>query len=316
MTSIKELISNVSKKINVDILDNIIITDVIDKDIFINNFYKECLNTKFGSFNIIINYIKKCCKIIKIHSNYSNIVFYLYYKKNTNSIFKLIKIYKRLMILSEIYNINKELNFHLALCKFKRYMPQKNNIFDCIHFNGGFTNIRGNDIYIYRKCEYSKVILHEFLHHVNLINDSTITISNYDIHRIKTKFNISLNTVLLPNEAIIEFWATIYNLIFISCEYNINFDLLFKKELEFSYNQFIKILNHNNNNLWYEKTNIFCYFILKYILLCNYTDFLKFKLPYNSTDYINFLINKYDSIIVTKKYKKNKHLNAMIFSSF
>ena len=31
------------------------------------------------------------------------------------------------------------MNFHLALCKLKRFMPNKKEIFDCINFNGGFT---------------------------------------------------------------------------------------------------------------------------------------------------------------------------------
>ena len=145
-------------------------------------------------------------------------------------------------ILSQIYNIDKKITFHLALCSFKRYMPNKNCIFDTINFNGGFTNINGNDIYIHRNCEYSKVILHELFHHVNIINDSTITINNYDINKIKKNFNISSHTILLPNESIIEFWATIYNLIFISCEYNINFELLYKKELDFSYK--MKAIQH------------------------------------------------------------------------
>ena len=121
-------------------------------------------------------------------------------------------------------------------------MPNKHCIFDSINFNGGFTNVKSNDIYIHRNCEYSKVILHELFHHVNIINDSTMNIYYDDINKIKKFFNISEDTVLLPNESIIEFWATIYNLIFISCEYNIDFELLYKKELEFSYNQFLKIL--------------------------------------------------------------------------
>tara|TARA_B110000093_G_scaffold35434_1_gene36919 strand:- start:232 stop:1188 length:957 start_codon:yes stop_codon:yes gene_type:complete len=318
MTSIKKLIFDINKKSNFDILDSININYITynDAKLLINNFYEECINSKFGNANKILNYIKKSDKIIKISSNKTNICFYLYCKKNTNSIFKLIKIFRRVLILSQIYNINKNINFHLALCNFKRYMPNKNNIFDCINFNGGFTNILGNDIYIYRSCEYSKVILHEFLHHVNIINDSTMTIHNNDMNKIKTFFNISINTILLPNESIIEFWATVYNLIFISYEYNINFDLLYKKELDFSYNQFLKILNHKKNNQWYEKTNIFCYFILKFILLKNYKKFLKVKLPYNSKEFIDFLINNSKNIKLTNNYNKNKNLNAMIFSSF
>jgi|TARA_B110000259_G_scaffold180229_1_gene220707 hypothetical protein len=318
MTSIKKLIYDVKKKCDYNILDSIIIEELNnDKSkILISNFYEECIDSKFANINKVMKYINHCNKCIKIYSNISNISINLYYKKNNNSIFKLIKIYKRILILSQIYNIDKKITFHLALCSFKRYMPNKNCIFDTINFNGGFTNINGNDIYIHRNCEYSKVILHELFHHVNIINDSTMTINNYDINKIKKNFNISSHTILLPNESIIEFWATIYNLIFISCEYNINFELLYKKELDFSYNQFLKILNHNKNNEWYEKTNIFCYFILKYILLKNYKKFLKVKLPYNSKEFIDFLINNSKNVKIINKYNVNNNLNAMIFSSF
>ena len=319
MISVKNIITNIKNNSNFDILDDINIDyiDINNTKILINNFYQECLSTKFGNINKILNYVKNCNKVIKIYSNNNNICFYLYCKNNNNnSIFKLIKIYRRVLILTNIYKINKNINFHLALCKLKRFMPNKNNIFDCINFNGGFTTIPGNNIYIYRNCEYSKVILHELIHHIGIINDTTLNINDNYITKIKNKFNISINTVLLPNESIIEFWATLYNLIFISNEYNINFDLLYKKELSFSYNQCLKILNHNDNNIWYEKSNIYCYFIFKYILLKNYKKFLEIKLPYNQKEFIDFLINNAKNIKNINKYKRNKNLNAMIFSSF
>ena len=318
MISLKNIITNIKNNSNFDILDDINIDyiDINNTKILVNNFYQECLSTKFGNMNKILNYIKNCNKVIKIYSNNKNICFYLYCKNNNNSIFKLIKIYRRVLILTYIYKINKNINFHLALCKLKRFMPDKNNIFDCIHFNGGFTTVPGNNIYIHRNCEYSKVILHELIHHVGIINDTTMNINDNYITKIKKKFNISINTVLLPNESIIEFWATLYNLIFISNEYNINFDLLYKKELSFSYNQCLKILNHNNTNIWYEKSNIYCYFIFKYILLKNYKKFLEIKLPYNQKEFIDFLINNTKNIKIINKYKRNKNLNAMIFSSF
>lgn len=319
MTYIKELTAQINKNQIYNILDDINIDniDINDSKILVNNFYQECLSSKFGNINKILNYIKNCNKVIKIYSKQNkNICFYLYSNNNDNSLFKLIKIYRRVLILNNIYNINKNLNFHLALCKLKRFMPNKKEIFDCINFNGGFTTLTGNDIYIHRNCEYSKVILHELIHHIGIINDTTIKFDNNDIIKLKNKFNISIDTVLLPNESIIEFWATLYNLIFISNEYNINFDLLYKKELNFSYNQFLKIINHNDNKEWFEKTNIYCYFIFKYILLKNYKKFLAIKLPYNQKEFIDFLINNAKTIKITNKYKRNKNLNAMIFSSF
>ena len=46
--------------------------------------------------NKILNYIKNCNKVIKIYSKQNkNICFYLYSNNNDNSLFKLIKIYRR-----------------------------------------------------------------------------------------------------------------------------------------------------------------------------------------------------------------------------
>jgi len=317
MTSIKKLLDKINSYSNINIIDAISF-DEINYDsskYLINKFHNECYNSRFSNNDIFI-YIKRCTNVTKISSNLCNINIYLYSNNNYNSIFKLIKIYRRLYILSKIYNITKEINFHIALCKLKRYFPKKNEIFESKHFNGGFTNILNNDIYIIRSCEYAKVMIHELLHHVNIINDTLLFMSYNEINKLKSFFRISNNTDFEPNEGNIEFWATIYNLLFISVEYNINFKLLYNKELAFSYIQYNKIIKKYNNNIWYEKTNIFAYFILKLILLKNYKKYLKIPLPYNQSEISNFFINNYNSIKKNNIKDRNNNLNAMLFSQY
>ena len=92
--------------------------------------------------------------------------------------------------------------------------------------------------------------------------------------------------------------------------------LLYNKELAFSYIQYNKIIKKYNNNIWYEKTNIFAYFILKLILLKNYKKYLKIPLPYNPSDISDFFINNYNSIKKNNIKDRNNNLNAMLFSQY
>lgn len=333
MISIKTLINNCKKYYNYNNLyDNIIIDDNLsNKNELLDNIKYEISNSKFSNHNKIIKHTNNFNNIISISKLDCNIKILIYYNKKTNVLYeKILKIYNRLIILSNIYNVNKDICFHLVLTNSKRIMP-KNNYFETKNFNGGFTyihhnnNIKKADIYIYRYDEYSKVMLHELIHHIDIINDSMLKLPNENILDLKNYFNISYDSNIKVNEGNVEFWATIYNLIFISIEYNIEFKKLYKKELEFSINQYFKLRNINKYKIWKENTNIFSYFIIKLILLYNYKEFINLHLPYDIDIFCNFIKNKYSKNFINK-IKKNKNnklnlknknsLDAMIFSSF
>lgn len=325
---INQLINDLKKNYNkFDLIYENIKIDYLDNNnslTFINNYYNIISKSKYSNINEIKDYILKCNKVIIINSTNSNINFYIYFNNNLkqSDINKLFKLYKRVNIIYNIHKLNKNLNFHITLCPLSRILPKNNEIFEPKHVNGGVTNPVSNDIYIFRKDEYIKVVLHELIHHIPIIDSVYFDLKQ--INKLKKNFNISDNTDILPNEAIVEFWATIYNLIFISIEYSISFELLIKKEISFSLCQYKKIINIYKNE-WYEKTNVFCYIILKLILLLNYKTFLLFNLPYNNDNFINFIINKYDKKKLLKLEKKNNNiynyksknsLDIMLLSSF
>ena len=326
----KYYIKNIKKIFNYYdnyISDNIIIDNADNSSNLIDNFSFELKNSKFSNNNHYINFIEKCSnKVVLIYHKDILIKFFIYTKKlSIFELIKLTKLYKRIFILYKFYNFNKTMNFHILFCPFKRFMPNNNNTFDYIHINGGYTYINGNDIYIYRYDEYSKVVLHEFIHHINIINDSIFTMNNYNINKLKDYYNISNTTKLLPGEAVVEFWACFYNLLFLSIEYCIPLKELIKKETLFAINQYNKLRKFNKYKLWQEKTNVFCYFIIKLILLYNYEKFLKFELPYNHNKFIDFIMNNYKKYFFINLYNKNpdkfnykskKSLDFMLFSSF
>ena len=236
MISIKTLINNCKKYYNyiiymITLLSNII---YLIRLIYLIIYKYEINNSKFSNSSKIIKYTNNCNDVISISKLNCNIKILIYYNKKINiSYEKLLKIYNRLFILSNIYNVNKDICFHLVLTNSKRIMP-KNNYFENKNFNGGFTyihhnnNIQKADIYIYRYDEYSKVMLHELIHHIGIINDSMLKLPNNIIVDLKKYFNISYDSNIELTKVMLNF-ATIYNLIFISIEYNIDFKNFIKR---------------------------------------------------------------------------------------
>lgn len=271
---------------------------------------KKKLLDELNKSNFTIGDIEKFiedCKKYKI-IKYKNITIHVLYKNSLN-IKLLNKVIKRCNFITA-----KELNIYLILYPLKRFLPKKNNFIKYININGGYTDITGNNIFIIREEEYPKVILHEIIHHNNNINNNNWDYIN--TNKLKKIFNISEKTILLPNEAIVELWATLYHLKFISKEYKLNFNKLLKEEIEYSlYKSYI--LKKLLKNKWYEETNAYCYIIFKTIFLYNLKEFLKIDFPYNPDKITNFLI-KYSKLPIIKKNPNknisNKSLRIMINS--
>ena len=77
MTSIEKLISDVKKKCNYNIIDNIIIEQLNNSNskILISDFYEECLDSNFGNVNKILPpTANMIAKIIRIN-NVNNLMF-------------------------------------------------------------------------------------------------------------------------------------------------------------------------------------------------------------------------------------------------
>lgn len=260
----------------------------------------------------IMDYYFKCNKFMKIVVSQDISLHFFYIDELHESMYKIFKTIKQCIVLKKYFGITKHLNIYVVTAPDKRFMPKEGYI-TCQHINGGWTALNHNDIFIIRSEEFGKVILHEILHHCEHIQNDNWKREHLVV--LKTHFKISENTVLVPNEAIIELWATILYTLFSSFEYGIAYNLLMNKELEYSIIQYNKILDKQNEKSWYEETNAYCYIVFKTIMLCNLEKFLKAcSRPYDPTYIVNFLVTHSKSI----PYKKSKDnsLRMMKFSDY
>ena len=251
-------------------------------------------------------------KIMKFH----NINIHIYYNtKSTDHIDyeHINKILKRAYIITQF--IQKTFNIHLILSPLKK---EFNDIyFSTKNCNSGLTIIYPNinypivNIYIIRKEEFGKVIIHEIIHHITSIH-SSFKLSN--INKLKKHFNISPNADIDPNETIVEFCATIFHLYQISLESNIDFYKLFKDELKYSLyktQQLLKKQEKMHKGIWYEESHIYCYIIFKTIIMYNLCAFLKiYTYPYNDDVITDFIINHSNLLQSLQSLKSLKSLKS------
>ena len=255
----------------------------------------------------IIKYVEKCNQYVKISSG-PIALHYIYKDSLDESLYKILRTLKHCNLIHQDCKMHKHFNIYIAFTRYKRYICKTKPI-DSVNINGGFTNTSLNDIFILRKEEYTKVIIHEMLHHAKEIhNDNWPQIYKKEL---KKEFNISHLTKLEPNEAVVELWATIYYILFLSFEYNVDFKTLLNVELQYSMSQSNKLLKKQNAEPWIEYTNSYCYIIFKTILLIAY---MKSKLPQNTPEAIcKYLITHKDDIII-KNEKYDKSLRMMKLS--
>jgi len=274
----------------------------------IDRIKKEIANFFKNKFvNIYLDTVNKR-KII----TYKNINIIIIYKNDNDFDLKHIK-----MVLKRLYNITQymEKTFNVILLLSPLSKKIKNNILSYINVNSGFTYLNKNDIYIVRKEEYPKVLLHELLHHNKYIHSS---FKEYNINRLKKHFNIIANNTFDPNETIVEFWATIIHLKHISKDYNLDFYKLYLDELKYSLYKCYQLYNLPNNLLHTSNTNIYCYVIFKTILLYNLVEFQKiYTYPYNDDVITDFLISHSKlPLTITKNPSKNRQDDSLCFMSY
>tara|TARA_Y100000022_G_C13253543_1_gene378414 strand:- start:1433 stop:2680 length:1248 start_codon:yes stop_codon:yes gene_type:complete len=226
----------------------------------------------------------------------------------------------------------KTLDIYLYLTNHKKLMPKKTiDVLSPINCNSAvtFACSQNGKLLIYRKEEWKKVLIHELFHSLCL-DFATI---NYDNLRNNVKSLFKIESDYELSESYSEFWAVIVNACFVSYDLlddinNIKDFLLYVKfclnlEIIFSLFQMIKMLSHMNMNydmlykndktskyakiLYKENTNVFCYYIIKTIMLFFYDDFFKWcnlnnsnilkfdKRGVNLVRFYNFIEKKYKS---------------------
>ena len=232
----------------------------------------------------------------------------------------------------------KGLTLFLYPTEFKKRLPMdETKVLGPSEVNTGFTKrcVTNNEIIIYRKEEWLKVLIHELMHAFDLDFISSYKIQN----KMRATFNIQSN--FLIEETYAEMWARILNCGF--CSYfslknkrntsdfllNMNFTL----EIERAYSLFQcgKILHYMNlriNDLikfddyhvkFRENSNVFSYYILtcalmnvypRFLLWCQHNNIKYYKNKENCGNIIKFnksniIENKFWNLIFTS-FKENK----------
>jgi hypothetical protein len=215
----------------------------------------------------------------------------------------LLKINVMIHIIEYIGNNLSDVSFNnlmiiLILTDLEKIEPNINEIINVKHINSGFTEHNLNKtIYIWRYEEFEKVLFHEIIHVLNLdkSEDKTIKIINSRFHNYF--------------EAITDFYAILYHIIYISLITNIKPKLILEIELAFIKNQAMKMNNIFKLKDWDKNSNLninqysngFSYYILKYLVF-------EYILELNEKDLLIYL-KKINYNIFLKNILKKKFIN-------
>lgn len=209
------------------------------------------------------------------------------------------RVLKRVYALKRLLDIPREtINYWLVPCKQHRWFPSRGDV-EPKHINGGYTYVsptcncisasdsvdngtcvpqKSADIYLFRYQEFPKVMLHETLHHSRVeTGDDMLRNRLAEIAFLKTYCNIDKDTLILPNEAIVETWAIIMHTLFVSLELGLPAKGLLEKEKEWGDRQAQRIvssISKSKDHLWKEDSNSYCYVVIKAALLHNVDEFI------------------------------------------
>jgi len=287
--------------------------------------FKDLLaNDSYFEWDFCIKFFEECNKAY--HIKYKNVSFYILTNKEITKKIKghLYNSIYRVFLIKKLFNIKPEEhnNYYILLNPLKRKLPdKKGKSVGAVNVNGGFTYINSHNIYIVRKEDYEKVIIHELLHHNRDIHFENW--SNKNVEKIRDMCRIDNNQVLIPNEAIIETYAIIINVIFYSIENNmtfVSFKKIIKEDREHNIKIAKKILDKQGNNKWYEKTHSYCYIVLRAIFYIYFKEFIKIYRYNNDDDMTEFILKYYPKIL--KKIKNipkgsnNNYIKQTIFNNF
>ena len=256
----------------------------IDFKITINKINQDLLIKLISSkwvYKNVINQINDLDVEYLISWNNNKIYLKCTYEKFNKIIYRLPYL---LQMIEFIKNNNEEnLIIYLLLSNLKKKFNDTNKITPK-NINSGYTDKINKYIFIWREEEFEKVLFHELIHFYN--HDHCNEIYN-NFLEFESLF-----------EAITDFKAITFNLIYISLITNKNIQKLINYEFSFINNQAIMINNLINNNIKLISP-AFSYYVLK-MMLINYITSNKFSL----NDYNNlFVKNKKFNNIITKLSK-------------
>lgn len=226
---------------------------------------------------------------------------------------KIIELFRKLS------NNNAKVKLVILWCDQKRLLPENDKFISPENINAGCT-ISGQYIYIWRKEEFYKVLIHELIHYFVL---DFWDMDNSEIDsRMRKMINIKGTDAV--NEAYTEIMAVIINSVIYSQMNPISFDDIINYEIIFTHFQIAKIIDLFGGNTYHDlfkieiiqSTSLVSYIIIKGILINNsqiildhfdsYFDYDKAERFKNYNNIHKSLINK----------KSEKMLNAELINHF
>lgn len=313
---------NLVKITNHDIVDTEFIPDKI------KNYIEKEIKYKY-----VINYNYKNNK-----NNIINLEYFFKEEINTD-IFK--TIIKRVIFMMIISNKYQDINIQIYDTPFKKTFSC-NNHDKCGKLN--YDNVNSglsyyNNIVIFRKEEYLKLLIHELIHGLDIDYKYETNSDKIELYKL---LKINKNNLLI-NESYVETWAIIINIFLVLKEKNDsknnvkNEFILFKKyiksEIIHGLKESAKLCKYYNitkfNDLhivyYSDNVNTFSYHMVKTINLFNIKNFIKnfrsnnYIIPhkYKFDNYIKFVIKYYKTIskyidVLLKKKLSLTSLNMSI----
>lgn len=190
------------------------------------------------------------------------------------------------------YGSTKSIHFICVPLDVPRRFPSESH--QCLgkaHVNGGYTYVNGNEVYLFRKEELSKVLLHEYLHQVQGHKDAEWYAHPEQLERIRTCAEIPQGIDIRPNEAVVECWALWHHTRCLSEETGIPFKTLWAAEVSFAYSQACRVWAHQGLCVprWNEGTHTFSYYILKAFLVWAWDKKNVWQLKYNVKAFVDWV---------------------------
>lgn len=218
------------------------------------------------------------------------------------------------------HNCGQTTTIYCYLTPFKKELPANSgNVLSYDNANSAVTRpcFSSNEICIFREEELFKVFVHETFHAFNL--DFSLDMKDIDVKQmfaIKSEFNLY--------ETYAETWAEIVNILFLSGDLSVVNKML-QAEVAFSLHQMNKVLAYmgldytdiisGKGTLKYkEETNVFCYYVLKALVLFYWSDFVEFcggsfKYSMDVSEFVEFIREKYkQQMFITAANKTSQYV--------
>lgn len=237
---------------------------------------------------------------------------------------------------------SKTVTVYLYLTDLMKQLPEKDGfILDAENANTAFTTScqPATEIILYRREEWFKVFIHESFHNLGLdfIGSEDVKKKLFAIFPVKSEFKLY--------ETYTEMWAELLNIIFIQSssqqqleslrlEHNLSQSLRLvslrlvllrlehdiQTEQKFSLFQTAKILDHfgmtysdifdkKKQKKYKENTEIFCYFILKTLLLYNCNDFIEWLHDHEKP--VPNKVEKFIEDLIIPRYNETKFIEKI-----